>query len=370
MVGSIGASIAGSVASSALSGIMGGDQAGASTQSAGIQSAAADKALALQGQIYNQNRSDLAPYRNIGGSALSQLGYLFGLQGYNPGGDYSALSSNANKGSSNNTISTYTDINGDALGSGDNLNIAPGTLAMGAVDMAKLRAAYQASPGSHRGTDSDRDVYDWYVKGSGTGAIDPSQFSMASSSDSNVDPNSYVNTGMGGYGSLSRAFGQQDLTDDDGYQFRLDQGSKALERSAAARGTLLSGAGLKAVQDYGQNAASQEYMNAYNRYNNNQTNLFNRLSSLSGTGLQATNSTVGAAENYGTNAADLLTSQGAANAAGVVGAANANNSGLLGAGNAFTTGLNSLGGIQWNSGGSTLANSGNLAGLSNMNVTF
>ena len=57
----------------------------------------------------------------------------------------------------------------------------------------------------------------------------------------------------------------QAILNDPGYQFRLQQGQDALERSAAARGTLNTGGTLQGVMDYGQNLASQEYQNAYNR---------------------------------------------------------------------------------------------------------
>jgi len=59
--------------------------------------------------------------------------------------------------------------------------------------------------------------------------------------------------------------GQQVLEDDPGYAFRVQQGQKALERSAAAQGTLVSGGQLKAAQDFGQQMASQEYGAAYQR---------------------------------------------------------------------------------------------------------
>lgn len=57
----------------------------------------------------------------------------------------------------------------------------------------------------------------------------------------------------------------QFLQMDPGYAFRLSEGQKALDRSAAARGGLISGAALKAAQRYGQESGSQEYSNAYNR---------------------------------------------------------------------------------------------------------
>jgi hypothetical protein len=53
---------------------------------------------------------------------------------------------------------------------------------------------------------------------------------------------------------------------DPGYDFRLAQGMKALQGSAAASGGLLSGPTLKAITDYSQGAASQEYQNAFNRF--------------------------------------------------------------------------------------------------------
>jgi hypothetical protein len=61
-------------------------------------------------------------------------------------------------------------------------------------------------------------------------------------------------------------FGMQQFQQDPGYAFRMSEGMKALERSAAARGGLLSGAQMKGIQRYGQDLASEEYKNAFNRY--------------------------------------------------------------------------------------------------------
>jgi len=52
---------------------------------------------------------------------------------------------------------------------------------------------------------------------------------------------------------------------DPGYQFRLEQGRKALEQGAAGRGTLRTGGTLKDLLGYGQNLASQEYGNVVGR---------------------------------------------------------------------------------------------------------
>ena len=68
----------------------------------------------------------------------------------------------------------------------------------------------------------------------------------------------------------------ESIYSDPSYQFRLDQGAKALEASAANRGTLRTGGHLKNLEGYAQNFASQEYGNIYNRaaqqYGLNRTN--------------------------------------------------------------------------------------------------
>jgi len=104
---------------------------------------------------------------------------------------------------------------------------------------------------------------------------------------------------------------------DPSYKFRLGEGMKALERSAAARGGLISGGALKAAQRYGQDFASTEFGNAYNR-----------LASRAGFGQTASTNMGGAAGQFGTNAGNLMTGAGAARASGYVGGANALSSGL------------------------------------------
>jgi len=70
--------------------------------------------------------------------------------------------------------------------------------------------------------------------------------------------------------------GVPDWSTDPGYDFRLREGQKALERSAAAKGTLLNGGTLKSLNDYSQNVASQEYGNIYNRKYGEYTDTYNR----------------------------------------------------------------------------------------------
>jgi hypothetical protein len=89
-------------------------------------------------------------------------------------------------------------------------------------------------------------------------------------------------------------FGMDQFQADPGYAFRMSEGMKGLERSAAARGGLLSGATLKGIQRYGQDLGSQEYMNAFNRYQTERNARLAPLQSLAGVG-QTTSQRLGAA---------------------------------------------------------------------------
>jgi hypothetical protein len=125
--------------------------------------------------------------------------------------------------------------------------------------------------------------------------------------------------------SLAKNFSAADFNADPGYAFRMAEGQKAIERSAAARGGLVSGATAKALDKYTQNTASDEYNNAYNRYNNDRQINTSRLQSIAGLG-QSSNAQVSAAgENMANNVAQNQMSAGNATAAGYVGGANAIN---------------------------------------------
>lgn len=139
-----------------------------------------------------------------------------------------------------------------------------------------------------------------------------------------------------GYGSLTKPFSMEDFNADPGYQFRLQQGQQALDRTLSRGGSVFSGAATKAAQRFGQGLATDEYDKAYNRFNQNQSNIYNRLAGLSGTGQTSAQQVGALGANAAANSANLVTGAANANAAGTVGAANAWNSGLQGVGNAAT----------------------------------
>jgi len=123
-------------------------------------------------------------------------------------------------------------------------------------------------------------------------------------------------------------FGMQQFQADPGYGFRMSEGMKALERSAAARGGLLSGATLKGVQRFGQDLASQEYTNAFNRYQTERAARLQPLQSLAGVGQTTAQQLGQAGQTMASNVGEALTSGAAARASGYVGGANALTQGL------------------------------------------
>ena len=140
--------------------------------------------------------------------------------------------------------------------------------------------------------------------------------------------------GMGQDGQFMKTYSGQDIYDDPSYQFRVNQGNNAIQGSAAAQGGLLSGATLKALQNYGQESASQEYQNAYNRFNADQTNQYNRLSNLVGIGQNAAAQT----GNAGTQTAQAIASN-------TMQGANSQAAGTIAAGNSVANGFGSLLGL-------------------------
>lgn len=132
-----------------------------------------------------------------------------------------------------------------------------------------------------------------------------------------------ANTGAVGYGSLNKPFGMEQFQADPGYAFRMSEGLKAIERSRAATGGLLSGGAGKALTRYGQDLASQEYGNAFTRYQTERANQLNPLAALTAAGQGSANVLSQAAGNYGQQAGAGLANIGAAQAAGQIGTANA-----------------------------------------------
>lgn len=123
-------------------------------------------------------------------------------------------------------------------------------------------------------------------------------------------------------------FGMSEFQADPGYGFRLSEGQKALDRQAAARGGLISGGALKAAQRYGQEMGSQEYTNAFNRYQTERQARLNPLQSLAGMGQTSVGQLGQAGQTMATNVGEAGAQAAQARASGYMGGVNALSQGL------------------------------------------
>lgn len=127
------------------------------------------------------------------------------------------------------------------------------------------------------------------------------------------------NNGLTGYQNLLKD--PSSVTKDPGYAFGQTEGIKGVQNSAAGRGSLYSGATLKALDRYNTDYATTKYDNALGRYG-----------TLAGIGQPGASTTANASQNYGNQASQNITGAGNASASGYVGSANAWGSAI---GNAF-----------------------------------
>jgi hypothetical protein len=130
--------------------------------------------------------------------------------------------------------------------------------------------------------------------------------------------------GTGAIDMLSRAYGigggapdMSAFTASPGYQFRYNEGLRAIDRGAAARGLLGSGAAVKAEQRYGEGLAASEF-----------GDWWNRLAGVAGMGQSATAGTAAAGANAANNISTAYTNAGNARASSYANTGSAINSGI------------------------------------------
>jgi hypothetical protein len=234
----------------------------------------ADAATAEEARQYDTTRSDLAPYRVIGNSALNRIGQIYGLDTTTPEqwqaqqdrliGDQ-MLPSDARLVSTDGGRNRYYDVYLD-----DNL--------IGSV-----------RPGGNNGRFTPAEGVDVYQ--------------LNRQRQTSTVPASSAPTGSNDFSSF---YASPD------YNFRRTEGMRGLERTAAARGGAFSGNALRALNEYNSNLASTEY-----------GNYFNRLAAVAGIGQAATNSTAQAGAQYAGAAGRNALYVGDARASGIQGQANA-----------------------------------------------
>ena len=132
-----------------------------------------------------------------------------------------------------------------------------------------------------------------------------------------------------GYGTLGKVPTQQDVMNEPGYAFGAAEGQKAIDRKLNAQGMTYSGPAIKAAGRFGTDYAAGQYGNAFNRSMEGQRNVYNQLSGVATTGLNAANNTGSAGAQY----AGLASGN-------IVGGANASAANALAQGNIWGNAIN------------------------------
>ena len=279
--------------------------ASAAGSAAKTQANAADRAADLQYEQYLKGVELQEPFRQAGIQGQNRLMTLLGLGGEGQYDDtaYNKALQDYNARLSAIDPSQFTTGGGYVTGAGDS-----GT------------DYYDPSGGTF-----NQKAYD--AARAGIVAPDREQFRMAGG-----------DTGAADFGKYATAEYTPEMFAkgiDPGYQFRLKEGMQGLERSAAARGGLLSGGTLKGIQRYGQDMASQEYTNAFNRYQAERTGTLNPFQAMAGQGQSTANTLTNLGMNYANQAGEAYMGAGNARASGYVGQGNAINQGISGLSNMY-----------------------------------
>lgn len=320
-----GASLLGGAMASSAAGSAASTQANAAREAGALQAQSAREQLAFQQKMYDQQRADIAPYREAGLTAQNRMMTYLGLP--STSGAMAAPTTFDEAGYKRAMDAYY------GGGGGGGGVPAGGTFTPG----------YWQDSGQESGAPRYVDpVFTPAPAGAGGGNVNMlamptrEQFTSTMPVDRvQVDQKSPE------FGKYAKDFSMQDFQEDPGYAFRITEGLKALDRQAAARGGLISGGALKASQRYGQEMGSQEYGNAFDRYQVNRSNQLNPLMAISGYGQLATNTLGGYGSQFAQTGSNTMAggSQAQANALNLGGQARA--SGYVGQSNALT---NALGG--------------------------
>jgi len=273
----VGAIIGAGVATAGATVIAGSKNSSAINKATDAQTQANAQSLALQQDIFNQNKQTLAPYVQTGLPATQQINALLGLAPTTSTTDWSAYA-NANpelmaafNAQQQNPYYGYGGVLGGIYGK---LNL-PGTTT-GAQDLATFAQQWHQQHGGDLGA---------YT--------------------TTTNPQTAANAAFDMFRNSS------------GYDWRLKQGMNALNAGYAGRGAIKSGAAIKGAIDYGQNAASAEF-----------GNYLNNLQTQQALGAGAASAQAGVGTNFASNVTSLNAANANALAQGTVASAN-NTTGMI-----------------------------------------
>ena len=138
-----------------------------------------------------------------------------------------------------------------------------------------------------------------------------------------------ANTGQAGFGSLTAPFTAQNFQQlSPAYQFQFQQGQQGVLNQDSSGQGALSGATMKDLIGYNQNYANTSFNNAFNQYQSQNQNIYNRLQGIAQLGQNAASNTGQQGTALAGQAAQSATNVGTAQAAGQIGVANAISGGL------------------------------------------
>lgn len=282
-----------------------------------------NKALALQEKIYEEGKAANAPYQAAGGAGLNELMMRLGL-----GGGQSATAKTEAQlrkelapsyTSTPSTTSNYyvspdgrlIDASQTVDGKGSNFG---STYAAGrgtSVGQPGYEGVFVGMPNTTEGRIKALEGQGYKPYATPTTSVDNSGLDAAvQKALAEQATTADANKSNPLYGSLLDTFSMDNFQADPGYQFRLSEGNKALDRSLAASGQYLTPERQKALVAYNQDMGAQEFGNAYGRFNSDQGNIYNRLAGIAGIGQTALAQNQQAGQQYGQSASDLYTGMG------------------------------------------------------------
>ena len=302
--------------SSVFSGLLG---ASASSDAASSQAESANQAARTQLQMFNTINDQQKPYRDAGYASLDSIMYGMGINGGSQGG---AVTQNPTgvvppKGvdlvpEGSQTPDSTPQATIGSIGSAPQNNVVAAQKR--GIDMSAL---YGLDMGQGSSV---------YVPAITSGVQPPAQQAQQPQTVPQSVQSISANGNIGS-GQFTHQFNADDLKTSlaPNYQFMLEQGQGAAKNSANAQTGLLSGNAMQGLERYTQDYAGNAYQQAYNNYNANQTNIFNRLSTIAGLGNSANQTSASAGTTAGQGIASSQIASGAAQAAGSVGVANSIN---------------------------------------------
>jgi len=373
------ASLGGAALSANAAGNAADAQSSAAKNAAQLQYDASQKALQFQQQQWNQTQQNLQPGLQSGTGALSNLDYLMGIhpmtsqQFTNAAGTSPTPTSHSLLPGAGSTPVGQIPSGAPAptSGGGSPIGIRPTAGAQGPIGYNPPTA----SPAGAIGSGPTSGAVGMFGSGGSYSPTSGAQGAVGGVGGLNLTggPQGAIGSHPGdtgnassipgsGFGSLMTPYQGHfeaptgiTMQNDPGYQERLNIGGDILQRSAAARGGVLTGGTAKALDQFGQDYASNEYNNVYNRaltgfqtnynqYNNDQNNQFNRLAAISGIGQTAAGQLNSAGQNFANSAQSNLLNTATNMGNAYQNAGNANASGMLNSAGAWGGALNGIGG--------------------------